>query len=228
MALSVKNLIDLLKEQGYIVKAYKRKDGGYLIQEINGLQYKGSKGNEAARKILNVSISQRRAKQLKSITPKKGSKAAKERKVSKAKKPPKTPLPPDLKKELEKAQRLLRKQPTKTGGTITTSNIRWILENKGKEKAEEAIQKATAYAQGIAYPENVAILISRIQSVMNQMTKASAIEYMQKTIEWIDKHVFVFREDWIAPVYDLLYNISNYADELTAAKNFYQSVSSLA
>ena len=155
--MTVKQIIDLLKQQGHKVDAYKRKDGGYLIKAIDGAKFSGAKGNEAARAMVNVSLSQRREKQLRSITPKAKTKAAK---IRKAPKPPKAPLPEDLRKAIRRTQEKLRKEPTKIGGTITTKNIRHIFETQGKEQAMASLQKAQAYAAGIAYAENVQVFFT--------------------------------------------------------------------
>ena len=120
--MTVKQIIDLLKQQGHKVDAYKRKDGGYLIKAIDGAKFSGAKGNEAARAMVNVSLSQRREKQLRSITPKAKTKAAK---IRKAPKPPKAPLPEDLRKAIRRTQEKLCRSRWLNNSYSFTKNFQW-------------------------------------------------------------------------------------------------------
>ena len=226
--MTVKQIIDLLKQQGHKVDAYKRKDGGYLIKAIDGAKFSGAKGNEAARAMVNVSLSQRREKQLRSITPKAKTKAAK---IRKAPKPPKAPLPEDLRKAIRRTQEKLRKEPTKIGGTITTKNIRYIFETQGKEQAMASLQKAQAYAAGIAYAENVQVLIGRIAAVMAWTQDGQARTNFQTVIDLLNSKIGILKDEAIWPIYEELYEYEKtykYVGEEYASAIFRQKVEQLA
>lgn len=61
----VKDMISALRSKGHAVSVYTRPDGGVRITAIDGKRYasSGNKGNEQARKILNVSLSPRQRSQ---------------------------------------------------------------------------------------------------------------------------------------------------------------------
>ena len=226
--MTIKQVITQLKSQGYTVEAYKRKDGGYLIKSINGQKFKGAAGNEMARLLVGESLSQRREKQLKSITPKAKTKASKTRRATKPKKPP---LPADLQKEIRRTQRKLRESPTKIGGTVTTANIRYIFETQGKEQAMASLQKAQAYAAGIAYAENVQVLINRIAAVLAFTQDGQARTNLQNAIDLLNSKIGTLKDEAIWPIYEELYEYEKtykYVGEEYASAIFLQKIRDLA
>lgn len=220
MAQSMKNIIEQLRSQGFVIEAYKRKDGGYLIKSINGVKYQAAKGNEAARRMVGSQLSVRKTKQLKSITPT----SAKAAKLRKAPKPKKPPLPSDLKKEIQDVQKLFRKNVSELGTktTVKTKSIRYIMETEGEQRAREALAKAKRYAEGYAYIENVNAVLDRIQAMINNSSDKIR-EVLQEIHTKINQKKEVFLEDWMNQVLNLLYEF----DKLSKAQKSLQAAKKL-
>ena len=189
----MKDLIEDLIKLGYSVSYTKRKDGGYRITKINGVGFTGSKGNAEARRILGVSLSPARSKQLNYIRTPKGRWGNKK----------KSALPTDLKKKLQSLQRKWRRKGKKKGdqGMPSTSGIRYTLEHEGYEEAFNRLTQNERYLLGFAYEKNVDWLISRIE----RESKQSGIsDEWQVLINLIKDIKSTFKEDWIQDIYEIL------------------------
>ena len=92
--MNVKDIVEELRKMGIKVEARKRTDGGYVITKINGVSYSGAKGNQAAREMLGISLSEARIKQV-------------NYNVDKYIK--KEPLSKEMKRKIDKVQRTWRK-----------------------------------------------------------------------------------------------------------------------
>lgn len=198
--MTIKELATLLSKQGHDIKLQKRADGGYRIVRIDNIAYKASSGNIAARKIAGVSLSHARSFQLARIRTPKGI-------SSKARK--KTPLPEELVKELKKVQRQWRKKHEDIGGTLSMRGLRYQYEKYGKEVAMASLDKSYRYAQGLAYIDNVNFLVERLENAKSKASihgSASDISAIERTIERIKERMLSFKEDWIRPIYDALYD----------------------
>ena len=171
--MTIKDLAEMLTEQGYDIKLRKRTDGGYIISRINGVSYKGTSGNIKARRIVGAELSHARTYQLARIRPPKRV-APMQRKT--------TSIPEDLKKELRKVQRAWRKKHPDIAGTISMRGLRYQYEHYGEEMARASLNKSYRYSQGYAYIENVQWLIQRLEQDLN---KAEPYEqpYIKKLIE---------------------------------------------
>lgn len=211
---NMKQIIDQLRSSGYQVNAYKRKDGGYLIRSINGAKFTGAKGNEAARQIVGASLSVRKQKQLKAITPS-TKKAAKIRRQGRLKL---EPIPADITKQIKKVQKMMRENVSALGtrATITTGSIRKIIKEEGEQAARTALQKAQSYAAGIAYDENVRLLAERFNSFGNK----TGITTFNEIASTILSKIGTFKEEWIPLCYEAIYNYEKIYYTLSAnAKN---------
>ena len=193
--MTIKELIEELSKQGYEVRSHRRSDGGYIISKINGMSFKGAKGNAFARKIVGAELSHARTYQLARIRPPKKV-APMKRKL--------TPIPQDLLKEVRKVQREWRKQHKDVGGTISVRGVRYQLEHYGKEYVKASLNKAFRYSQGYAYLENVEWLISRLQQDLPKVDDADKY-HIERLIEKIQSKSLTFREEWISKVYEQLY-----------------------
>ena len=193
--MTIKDIIELLGQQGKVVQARKRSDGGYLITRIDGMSFKGASGNIHARKIVGAELSHARAYQLERIRPPKKV-APMKRKL--------TPIPSDILKEVRKVQRLWRKEHPDIAGTISIRGVRYQLETYGEDYVKASLNKAYRYAQGYAYIENVNWLLARLQQVL---PKASPEDnaYIRLLIDRIQNKALSFREDWIHEVYEQIY-----------------------
>lgn len=189
--MTIKQLIDLLQEQGHEIEYSKRKDGGYIIRRIDGVHFTGKKGNEVARKMMGQELSIARKVQLLRIRTPKGKKQQK-----------KTPLPDELKKELRKIQREWRKKHPTIEGTVSTRGLRYQYETYGEEVAKATLDKAYRYSQGLAYVDNVLHLIERIKL---DLTKRDSVD-MELIIDLIQERILSFKEEWISPIYATLYD----------------------
>lgn len=225
---SMKQVIDELRKSGYQIRAYKRKDGGYLIREINGAKFTGAQGNAAARQIANAPLSQRKKMQLKSITP-----TTKETKLARRKGTAKTPLPQDIISEIRKVQRLMRKSLKSDLGTYTTIRteaIRKKFFEESPEAAKQALAKAKAYAQGFAYVSNVEILADRIKETAKHY-KGSSHGHLISIARAIELKKTNFLEDWINTIYEKLYDFTKSnppsSDPSDASKKFRDEVFSI-
>ena len=187
------NIAEQLKRKGYSVSYYKRKEGGIRITRINGVSFAGSKGNERARNILGIKLSEARIRQLEYIRTPKGQWGHKR----------KEPLPSDIKRKLQNLQKKWRKKGKKKGdqGMPSTSNVRWTIKHEGIEQAFHKLEENERYLKGIAYTCNVIYLVSRIRR------QAIGSEIVQ---EWFDLARYIdlikdsFREDWIQDIYEIL------------------------
>lgn len=144
-------ILDLIKDlikEGHSVEYRKRSDGGYIITSIDKRKYKGGEGNKQARAITGVKVSAKRLAQLNRI------------------RPVKPQLDKDLKYEIQRTQRIWRKNQTKAHkGRISTKKVRWKVKEEGYVSAFESLRKAQKYAQGLAYSENITALIDRVKDL---------------------------------------------------------------
>lgn len=189
--MTIKDLAEILSEQGYDIKLRKRADGGYIISKIDGVSFKGASGNIQARKIAGVSLSHARAYQLERIRPPKRVAPMMRQKA---------PLPAELVKKLRQVQREWRKKHEDISGTLSMRGLRYQYETYGKEEALASLDKGYRYAQGFAYFDNVNWLIERITSYMNKVDESEQ-KVLQKVVSKIQQKIMTFKEEWINPIY---------------------------
>lgn len=187
-------VIQDLKELGYVVNYRKRTDGGYIITAINGKKYKAARGNQVARRIVNAPISQYRSSQLKSIK-------MKHKKTTKTK-AKYTALDSDdeLMKLHRKAQRYWRKTNKYKieGSRITKKNLIWNLENLGREATIKKLENIIRYAKGFANEENIRWLKIRIRQELGNYGVA-----INSQIDSISDR---FKDEWIDVINQMIYN----------------------
>lgn len=193
--MTIKEIAELLAQQGHEVSFRKRADGGYIITRIDGVSFKGATGNIQARKITGAELSHARSFQLARIKPPKNV-APTKRKL--------TALPDDLKKELKKVQRLWRKKHADIGGTISVRGLRYQYEHYGYDIAKASLNKAFRYSQGYAYIENVQWLIERLRQDMNKADLQDSTA-LSDIINRIQEKMLSFKEEWISEIYQELY-----------------------
>lgn len=194
--MTIKEIAEILAENGHNIKIRKRSDGGYIISAIDSEKFKGASGNIRARQIVGASLSAARSYQLARIRPPK--------KVAPIKRK-QQPLPEDLLKEMRKVQRQWRKNHPDIAGTISTKGLRYQYERYGKEVAMASLNKAYRYSQGYAYIENVNWLIERLSSDRNKMSGSDA-STIDSIIDKIKMKQLSFREEWISEIYEEIYD----------------------
>lgn len=189
--MTIKEIAEILAENGHNIKIRKRSDGGYIISSIDSEKFRGAAGNIRARKIVGATLSAARSYQLSRIRPPK--------KVAPMKRKQK-PLPTELLKELRKVQREWRKNHPDISGTASMKGLRYQYEQYGKEAAMASLNKNYRYAQGFAYIENVNWLVQRWESATNKAPMQDLSD-LEEIISLIKSKSFVFKEDWISPIY---------------------------
>lgn len=199
--MNVAQMIQELEKMGFKVDARRRTDGGWIITKINGMTFSGAKGNQYARDVLGVQLSQARIEQTHFNV----------EKYIKGSKKPKDAIDEAMDKELKKVQRLWRKK--KVNGRITKKKLRWHLKQGGREEAESYLKRMTRYGQGYAYEENVYYLAKYIEDVA-QGCPADYKDRVLKVAEAIRSRVDTFKEEWIHDIYGYWYEVisSNYYD----------------
>jgi len=197
--LTIREIIKMLQEEGHHIEFYERPDGGVLIKSIDGNHFSGASGNQLARSMVGVTLSESRSSQLTRIT--------KARELSD--------------KELNKLLKQVQKQWAKTFGTkkereakgkaspgsITSKKVRKIAEEQGKTKAEEYLKEHLKYAQGYAYEDNVRWLIKEIDRTHTMVRKISGSDELEMISIYIEFNIDEFREEWIFHSYQVLYEI---------------------
>ena len=193
--MTIKEIAEILAEQGHNIKIRKRSDGGYIISGIDSERFRGATGNIRARQIVGATLSAARSYQLSRIRPPKNV-APMKRKLA--------PLPKELLKEMRKVQREWRKNHPDIAGTISTKGLRYQYEKYGEEMAKASLNKAYRYSQGYAYLENVNWLIERLTQDLYKAedTDASIIE---EIIQQIKMKQLSFKEEWISEIYEEIY-----------------------
>ena len=195
--MTIKDLAELLVEQGHDIKLRKRADGGYIISKIDGVSFKGASGNIKARMITGEKLSHARAFQLARIRPPKNVAPLTRSKPK---------LPEDLTKKLRKVQREWRKTHKDIGGTISVRGLRYQYETYGKESAMASLDKSYRYSQGYAYFENIQWMIERLKQMASKMD-ADEQSILERIIGKIQAKSVSFKEEWIHEVYQEIYEV---------------------
>ena len=187
--MTIKDIIELLQQQGHDVEYYIRKDGGILIRKIDGKSYQGASGNAVARSMVGAKISEARRVQLHRITVKR------------------TTGDTDVDKELRKTQRVWRKNFGKTPevGKKTLKKTKQYMEKYGKAETVRRLKEAQRYAEGLAYTENVIQLIQYMIEANNRWGSSALWDVIDKMETNMDK----IKERNIKPTYDILYDIDH-------------------
>ena len=195
--MTIKNIIDELRKLGMNVEARKRSDGGYIITKINNMTFSGAKGNQYARQVLGVELSQARIEQT-SFNVKKYI-AGKKQKT----------LDEEMKKKLRKVQKTWRKNKVGGEAKITAKKVKRHLKEHGREETEEYLRKMNRYGEGYAYEENVEYLAQYIEDVARglDLTNEKYAAKFYELAEQIRSRSAYFREDWIQRIYQVLYSI---------------------
>ena len=196
--MNVKDIVEELRKMGIKVEARKRTDGGYVITKINGVSYSGAKGNQAAREMLGISLSEARIKQVNYNVDK----------YIKKQKKVKT-LDEDMKKKLCKVQRTWKKNKVGGEAHVTARKVKWYVKEHGQEAAKEYLEKMERYGSGLAYEENIEYLAQYIEDIARglELTNQKYADKFYQLAEYIRSKMSSFKEDWINRIYQVLYTI---------------------
>lgn len=209
----VKNIdvVKLLRLRGHEVNYIKRKDGGIRITKIDGVSYKGSSGNKVARDMAGVTLSEARKKQLKTIKTEKGHFGHKKKSI----------LPKEVLKKISSVQRVWKKNKVHREGYVGRRGARYNVEHYGQEEALRVLSEQEKYARGIAYSEVVEWLISEIRDKFIPKAEPEEVPWLQKAMDYIQRHKAVFKEEEMSPIHDTLYD---YRDGKINARELYQRI----
>ena len=197
-----------LQFKGHIVEFYIRKDGGILIKRIDNVRYtKGASGNQAARSILGVTLSEARQSQLKYAT--------RARRVKRPK------LDDEVYNEWSRVKKKWNKAfKSKHGkphpaGYFGWARIKYTLDHYGREEALRRIHEAEKYTSGLAYDKNVQYLIGFIRDAAAKYGS----EELTKLADDVEASAYLIKEEWIKPSYDMLYELNHGIPPQEVAKN---------
>ena len=229
MRSTLRNLIQELIKEGHEIEYRERTDRGIVVTSIDGVKYKGKRGNQVVRSLTGASLSRAQRVQLHDLSLiKKG-----KREVTRARAKrimegetfslPKPrgrkrvePLPEEFQKELRKLQYLWRKNQVKAKGKPTTKKLRQLIEYAGKERSLEYLKRQQMYAKGYTYPEAVVALVDivtsfyGIVSVQNFDGKEMLAAALDKLNQLLKSHLTTFREEWFSFVKDYLYEAEKF------------------
>lgn len=192
------DIINQLIREGYNVKFFKRKDGGYQITSINGKSYRAKEGNMRAREILGVQLKESALRQRK-----KASEQSKEIRTARKKGKKIKKIDKELEKKIRRVQRLYRIKDIK--GKPTKKKVRERLKELGYEETMKALEESERYARGLAYNENINDIITKLE----RLEKLTGTSY-QRYIELIDNNRDKITEDM---VFRIQYLMSSYGNE---------------
>lgn len=197
--MNVGQMIKELEKMGFKVNARRRTDGGWIITKINGMSFSGASGNQYARQVLGVELSQARIEQT-SFNVNKYIKGAKK---------PKEKIDEEMEAELKRVQRLWRRK--KVSARITKRKLRWHLKEGGKKEAWDYLKKMSRYGQGYAYEENVLYLAKYIEEVAQGCPNKYKSRVLQ-VAKAVRAAIETFKEAWIHDIYSYWYEVigSNY------------------
>ena len=202
----LRDVVGQLRRQGHRITYKVRKDGSIRITSIDGRKFSSrlSQGNMAARAMAGKPMSERALHQRKQY-----SSRIKNKKIPKKK----TTLSPELRRALRRTQRAIRKakQGTASTGTVSAANVRRVVEEEGEEVALRKMERAIRYFQGYAYEENVDALLARVKQVGEGLARGdrALAKRMKELYKTIESKREVFREAWILPIRNIIYDIVN-------------------
>lgn len=208
------NVVKLLNMQGHKVQYRVRNDGSIRITRIDGVSYRGSSGNIAAREMTGVAFSESRKKQLETIRTEKGKFGHKK----------KSDLPEEVIKKIRRVQRLWKKKKVQREGYVGKRGARYNIQQYGEEEALRILNEQERYATGLAYSEVVEWIISYINDTILPKASSEDQQILRDIISLIkQKKEFILESD-ISPIHDLLYD---YRDGKISAKTLKTQIASI-
>lgn len=213
--MTIREIIELLREQGHEITARERADGGLRITSIDGTKYEGSKGNEVARTMTGSKLSEARVNQLNVII--KGSSKKKKLQLSE-----------DMKSEIKRIQAMYRKRAKITGisGMPTRANLRYTLKHYGEEEAWRRLQQSERYVKGLAYDEQIDWVKTYLKSLV--IDRPELLSKMEELINEIERKREYLPEQVIEGImqycYGWLEGALKFEDFISSSKNLLSQV----
>ena len=192
--MNVSKMIKELEKMGFKVNARRRTDGGWIITKINDMSFSGASGNQYARQVLGVELSQARIEQAHFNV----------QKYIKGKEKVKT-LDEEMKKELRKVQRVWRKN--KVQGKITATKVKAHLKDYGRKEATEYLKRQTRYGQGLAYIENVESVAQYMREFSRSLSDSDIAEGYVKMADKLESKKDTIKEIQLQKILEVLYEV---------------------
>lgn len=211
--MTIKEIIQDLKESGIDVSFYKRKDGGIRITRIGGETFRGSKGNIKAREMTGQRLSESQSRALSNLKTPKGRGSYNKRRKPK--------IDEKTRKTITRLQRQYRKAG-KAEGKPTLRNYRYVLKHEGKREADRLLKQAERRILGLAYTENVDALLSRIRLNKNKVKNKNGV---QQIIDRIHAMREVIKESTLKKIVDIDGPLYHWEQGVISTEEFIQEMS---
>lgn len=193
---------ELIKSRPDLDIKYKnRSDGGVLITSINGVKYKGARGNKALRHLTGSTLSSNRVSQLKYASGRRSSIASgKMQKVT-------ISVPKEMRNYLNKIQKLERKRRTEGVETGRTPlyRVKQSIAESGEIITWEYLQHKYNYVKDIVNYENIRAIVERVNEFARQY---EAIRGDEESYEIDD--ALIILQDELASMADMEISNSNF------------------
>lgn len=192
------NVVKSLEKQGNIIKYRHRSDGGILITSINGMSFKGAKGNEYARELAGVQLSASFKKHLEAIKPALNVTPSQRKKEE---------IDKETKNLIRRVNRKLKKMGN-SAGHVTITQYRKNVARFGRGEANRLLRQAEKYSKGDAYVENIKWYLERLRNINNWF---GGSEYLEEIIDIIARIVELdgagVKDNELTVWYDVLYEL---------------------
>ena len=203
--MTTEQMITELRKKGHKVDARKRKDGGMIIKSIDGRKFTGAKGNAEARRLLGVSLSEKRKAQT----------SYNVESFIQGKKKIKT-LEDKVKRRLRQVQRKWRKHKVK--GELNAPNTKKYLKEYGYEATMTHLRTMERYGEGYAYEKNVEYLAQYIEEIAESIKDEETKRQSRRCAGIVRDYKDFFRDEWIPIIYQFWYAVRNAGFDEVIAK----------
>lgn len=156
---------ELIKQRTDLDIKYKnRSDGGVLITSINGVKYKGARGNQALRHLTGSTLSSNRSAQLKYASGRRVKLSS--GKIQKVK----INVPKEMKNYLNRIQKLERKRRAEgiETGRTPLHRVKQSIAESGENITWEYLRHKYNYVKDIVNYENIRAVVERVNQFSRQ------------------------------------------------------------
>ena len=198
-------MIKELQKMGFKVDARRRSDGGWIITKINDMSFSGASGNQYARQVLGVELSQARIEQVHYNV----------QKFIKGSKKPKDKLEEELNRKLKNVQSQWRRR--KVGAKLTKKKLRWHISKEGTEAAKRYLERMERYGKGLAYEENVSWVANYIRDLSKSIEDKEIAEGYRKMADRLESKKATIKEEQLKRIMEALYDVREHGYDNNAA-----------
>ena len=193
--MNVAQMIKELEKMGFKVDARRRTDGSWIIKKINDMSFTGASGNQYARQVLGVELSQARIEQVHYNV----------QKFIKGSKKPKEQISEEMDRQLKKVQRQWRKQQVKA--KITKKKLRWHMKEGGTAEAKRYLERMERYGKGLAYEENVEALASYLDDFSKSVSDNELAQAIRDLAALMRQRKDTIKQQALQKIHDYFYEV---------------------